>query len=80
MLGAMVMLGRVLVLRRIAATHMAAFQAQAQMDPRVAGLDTVFADISLGGFELDLLQMAAVLGHGFSLLSRTSGGFFCSFK
>jgi hypothetical protein len=33
------------------------------MDPRIAGLDAVFADISLSGLEFDLLHVAAILGH-----------------
>jgi hypothetical protein len=66
MLGTMEMLGRVLVLGRIAAADVPAFQAQPQMDPAIAGLDAVFADIGIGGFEFDLLQVAATLGHGFS--------------
>src|SRR6478752_6651982 len=66
MLGAMIMLRRMLVLRRVTAAHVSAFQAQPQMDPRIAGLDAVFADIGLGGFKFDLLQVAAPLGHGFS--------------
>jgi hypothetical protein len=37
------------------------------MDPGIAGFDALFADISLSGFEFDLLHVAATLGHGFLL-------------
>jgi hypothetical protein len=42
-LGRMKMLGRVLVLRRIAATHVPARQAQAQVYPAIAHLQTFLA-------------------------------------
>src|SRR5579871_2243972 len=66
MLGAMIMLGGVLVLRRIAAANVSTFQAQPQMDPGIAGLDAVFADIGIRGFEFNLFHVAAALRHGFS--------------
>src|SRR6478735_8189449 len=40
------------------------------MDPAIACLDAVFADIGLGGFKFDLLQVATALGHGFSFMPR----------
>src|SRR6478609_8458537 len=38
------------------------------MDPAIACLDAVFADIGLGGFKFDLLQVATTLGHGLSFM------------
>jgi hypothetical protein len=55
MLAAMKMLGRVLIFRRIATTHMAAFQAQPQMDPCIADLDAILANINIGRFKFDLI-------------------------
>src|SRR5260221_14286351 len=49
------------------------------MDPGVADLDAVSADIRISRFKLDLLQVATALGHGFSLC-RTGGGLVGSFK
>ena len=72
MLAAMEMLGRVLVFRRIATSNVPAFQAKAQMDPGIAGLDAVFADIRIGGLEFDLLHVTTALGHGFLLSQWTN--------
>ncbi len=41
--GVMEMLGRVLILRRIAAANMAAFQAQAEMNPHVPAFQAFLA-------------------------------------
>src|ERR1700730_6694194 len=49
MLGAMKMLGCMLVFRRIATTHMPAFQTQAQMNPGVAHFQTFLAAIWCAG-------------------------------
>ena len=51
---------------------MAALQAEPQMDPAIAGLNAVFADIAIGGFEFDLLQVTTALGHGFLLSQSTN--------
>jgi hypothetical protein len=59
-------LGRVLVLGRIAATHMPARQTQAQMHPRIAHLDAFFANMYVGVLNLNLIQMRALILHSFS--------------
>lgn len=59
MLAAMEVLGSVLVLGRIAATHVAAFQAKPQMDPCISGFDAVFTDMLVCAFEFDLIEMSA---------------------
>ena len=50
-----------------------------QMDPRIASLDALFAHMRISGFKFDLLHVAAILGHGFSL-GRTSGGLLSAFQ
>jgi hypothetical protein len=55
----MKMLGGVLVLRRVAATDVAAGHAQAQMNPRVANFYAFFADVRLRRRNLDLIEMLA---------------------
>jgi hypothetical protein len=57
------MLGRVLVLRRIATADMSADHAHSQVDPRIADLDAVLADMLAGLFYLDLIEMSALAGH-----------------
>ncbi len=61
------MLGRVLVFRRIAASHVTTRQAQPQVNPSVPGLHTLFADMLARLFDLDLIQMRTFTGHGFLL-------------
>ena len=61
------MLGGVLVLRGIATTHVAADEAKPQVDPPVAHLHTLFADVSVRAFDLDLVQMSAIFSHNFYL-------------
>jgi hypothetical protein len=53
----------VLVLRRITAADVPAGQAKAQVYPRVADLNAIFADMFAGCFDLDLIQMRALVGH-----------------
>jgi proline racemase len=67
MFGAMEMLRRMLILGRITAANVPAFQAKAQMDPGIAGLDAIFADVGIGGLKFDLLHVTTALGHGFLL-------------
>jgi hypothetical protein len=57
----MEMLCRVFVLRRIAATHMAAYHAHPQMNPRVVHFQTLFAAVRVRLHILDLVDM--VTGH-----------------
>ena len=59
----MEMLGGVLVLGRIAAADMAAGQAQAQMDPGIAGLDAIFADMLGSLSNLDLAEVTTLSRH-----------------
>src|SRR6185369_6077521 len=61
-------LGRVLVPRRVAAAHVAALEAQAQVQPFVARLHAVLAVVLVRRLHLDLSQVRALVGHG-SLLS-----------
>ncbi len=63
MLCSMKMLGSVLILRGITASYMAAFHAHAQVDPAVAGLHAVFADMRFRPGDLGMAEMAALSGH-----------------
>jgi hypothetical protein len=71
-LGLMKVFGRVLVLRGIAASDMPARQAQPQVNPGVAGLDAVFANVFIATPDLDLIQMGALISHVSSNRSRPS--------
>jgi hypothetical protein len=63
--GPVKMLGGMLVLGRIAASHMSALGAQAQVDPGVAGLNAVFADVHVGLDDLEVVdQVITVPSHG----------------
>jgi hypothetical protein len=53
------MFGGMFVLRRIAASHVAAHHAQAQVNPGVAELYALFTDVLAGGGDFDLIQMLA---------------------
>src|SRR5690348_845187 len=57
--GVAKMLCRVLVLGRIAAAHVAAFEAQPQMHPCVMHLHALFANVLVGTREFDLIEMFA---------------------
>jgi hypothetical protein len=57
----MKMLRRVLVLGRIAATHMATRHAQSQVDPNVTDLKAFFTPAGMGSDMLNLICMLAVL-------------------
>jgi hypothetical protein len=63
MLRAAEVLSCVLVLGRIATTYMAAGQAQAQVNPGVAGFHAFFADVYVRFLNLDLIQVRAFLCH-----------------
>jgi hypothetical protein len=56
-------LGSVAVLRRVAATHMPANQAQAEMDPRIAHLCALFAYMFARFSEFDLVEVSAFFRH-----------------
>src|SRR5271157_1403620 len=75
MLRAMKVFGGVLVLRGIAAAHIAAFKAQSQMHPGVAELDAIFADVHLGVLDFDLIEMCAGFGHNAPLCGQRSSDF-----
>jgi hypothetical protein len=51
--------GGVLILRGIAAPHVAARHAQAQMDPAISQLQTFFTSVSAGLYFSNLVQMSA---------------------
>jgi peptidoglycan/LPS O-acetylase OafA/YrhL len=55
------MFGGMLVLRGIAATHVAAYHAQAQVNPFIAHFDALFTDARVGGRDLDLIEVLAFL-------------------
>jgi hypothetical protein len=49
--------GRVLVLGRITTPHMPARQTQAQMHPRIAHLDALFANMFVSVLNFNLVEM-----------------------
>jgi hypothetical protein len=59
MLGCVEMFGRVLVLRRVAAADVPARFAQAQVNPIVSDLQTIFAAIRARRDIANLVQMCA---------------------
>lgn len=63
MIGVAEVLGGMLVFGGIAAADMSAFQAHAQMDPHVAGLDAVLADVLVRLGESDLIKMRTLTRH-----------------
>jgi hypothetical protein len=56
--------GGMLVLGRVATAHMFATETQAQVNPAIAGLNAVLADMFVGFFDLDLVQVCAFVWHG----------------
>jgi hypothetical protein len=64
-LGLVEMLGGVFILRRIAARDVAAEQAHAQMNPRVARLNAVFTNVFFGFAKFDLVEVGTFLWHRF---------------
>jgi len=81
------MLGCMAVFGGIAAAHMAAGKAQAQMHPGVAGFDAVLTNMRLGGAEFDLIQMRTCLcqlacpfERGAIPLGESSAGFICALQ
>src|SRR5215469_7248040 len=64
MLGPAKVLGGVLVLGGIATSHVPAFRTQAQLDPGITGLNTVFADVDISFDDLQVAgQMRTNLCH-----------------
>ena len=64
MSGSMVMPGGVPVLRRVAASDMAAAQADPEMHPGVTGREAFSAATRAGGDLLDRIEMCACVRHG----------------
>src|SRR5580692_11203033 len=62
-LAAMIVLGRVLVLRGIAAAHMAADQAHPQMHPRISRFQTILASVGAGLYVFDFLDVRTGFHH-----------------
>jgi len=62
----------VFVFRRVAATHMAALQAQSQMHPAVTHLQALFTALGVRSDLLDLIEMLAGL-HGYPLQAHGPG-------
>jgi len=71
-LSAVEVLGGVFVFRRVAATHMAALQAQPQVHPAVTHLQALFAALGVRSDLLDLVEMLAGL-HGYPLQAHGPG-------
>jgi hypothetical protein len=69
------MLGRMLVLGRIAAAHVPTRKTQAQVNPIIAGFHTVFAHMLLRFSDLDLIKMGTGFWHWFLLYLLISNGF-----
>jgi hypothetical protein len=63
MRGLVKMFGGVLVLGRIAATHVSAYHAQAQVNPSVAEFYALRANVGVGARDFDLIEMVAFLWH-----------------
>jgi hypothetical protein len=61
------MLGRMLVLGRVAAANVSASEAQTQVNPRIAGFGTVLTHMFIGFSDLDLIKVGAILWHRFLL-------------
>jgi hypothetical protein len=62
-LGVVKVLGGVLILGRVATGRMSADQAHAQVDPRVACLDAVFAHMLVRLSYFDLVKVSAFFCH-----------------
>jgi hypothetical protein len=63
MLGVMEMLGGVLILRRVTAANMAAFETQPQMNPGVPCLHAILTNVLVGLRHVDFTRMFAL--HNF---------------
>jgi sulfite reductase beta subunit-like hemoprotein len=65
--GSVKVFRRVLILRGVAAAHVAALQAQAQMHPAVAHFHALLANMNICSGYCDLVEVRT-LRHGFSPL------------
>jgi hypothetical protein len=63
MTGLVKMLGRVLVLGRIAAADMATLETQPQVDPGIVHFQALFAALAAGFHLFDVLLMSTSLSH-----------------
>jgi hypothetical protein len=57
MFGVMKVLGGVLVLGGITASHVSALQAQPQVDPGIAHFDALFTNVFVCRFNSNLIEM-----------------------
>lgn len=73
MAGGVKVLSGVFVGRRITAAHVAAAQADTQMDPPIAGLQTIFAALGAGSYFPDLVKVLAIIHPNLQLLQRANG-------
>jgi hypothetical protein len=62
-LGRVKMLSGMFVLGRIAAAYMSADKTEAQVDPGIAHFHALPADVDIGLFEFDLVQVGTFLRH-----------------
>jgi hypothetical protein len=69
MLRLVKVLGGVLIFGRVAAGCVSADEAHSQVNPRVACLHAVFANMFVSFSDLDLVQVSAFFGHQFLLKS-----------
>jgi hypothetical protein len=67
MLGVVKVLGGVLILGRVTTPDIPADQAHAQVNPGVAGLNAVFANVFIGLSYFDLIEVGALFRHRFLL-------------
>jgi hypothetical protein len=61
------MLGRMLVLGRVATANVSASEAKAQVNPRVARLGTVLTDMLIRFSDFDLIEVGTIFWHRFLL-------------
>jgi hypothetical protein len=59
----MEVLSRMLILGRIAAADLPALQAHAEVDPGIPCLYALFTDVLIGVFDLDVVEVGALLRH-----------------
>ncbi len=64
MTGGMKMLGGMLVLRAVTATHMAAGEAEAKMNPFIPGFHAFLAPVGARSDGSNLVEMSATFRHG----------------
>jgi hypothetical protein len=65
------MLGRVLVLGRVATTNVPTNEAKTQVNPRITAFDAFLADAFFGFFDFDLIKVGAFFWHQFLLYLLT---------